>query len=94
MYKGEREFSIFTYGEYDNSSKRMINKILNHKNRDKNRFFVKTKLRASRKDNSDNIRKKIKSKFHKILNSMINEKLRLANSIKFLIVYHNLLLLI
>ena len=43
----------------------------------------KRKNLPKRKDNSDNIRKKVKSRFLKVLKNAVNEKLKLAGSKKF-----------
>ena len=80
-------FEIFSPREYDNYSKRMINEVLNIKTNDNinsGKLFVtkfkKTK-KSNRKDYSDNIRKKIKSGFHRVLKIVLNSKLKYAGSI-------------
>ena len=87
--------SIFNYGIYDNYSKQMIyealnqikNKCLNKKRRSLKLFFQfpkkphkKKKYIFTRKQNSDNIRKKIKARFLKSLKNGINRKLKKAGS--------------
>ena len=91
----ERRFNIFNYGEYDDYSKRMINEALNENNKQRNNLFDKIKFKYSKKTKkivtkkhrikfyTYDIRKKIKSRFHKYLKNIINEKLKLAGSIYF-----------
>ena len=79
---------IFSPREYDHYSKRMINEVLNNRSYDNknlgNLFVTKLKTQKSnRKNYSDDIRKKIKSRFHKILKNALNEKLRFAGSIHY-----------
>ena len=87
-------FNIFNGGEYDNYSTNMINETLNdldkkcRKIKKIKKLFIQSpkKIRKKkkniehRKGNADNIRKKIKVKFHKILKNTINEKLKKAGS--------------
>jgi hypothetical protein len=91
----ENCFNIFNDGEYDNYSKRMIKEAMNeNKKKSDNLFVVKNfnypkiiqkelKTITKRKYYSDLIRKKIKARFYKYLKGSINEKLKLAGSIKF-----------
>ena len=89
------DFTIFNFGIYDNYSNKMIYEALNDTNKNckkiKNRFpkiFTqnqkkhqkKRKLIQKRKQNSDNIRKKIKARFLKSLKKQINQKLKSAGS--------------
>ena len=84
---------IFTDGNFDNFSSYMLNRALN--NVDKNSQKVKNKKIfeqipkkpkkkkkniQKRKENSDNIRKKIKARFLKALKNAINQKLKNAGS--------------
>ena len=90
IYK--KSFNIFNDGEYDNYSKRIINEALNENNKQPdNKFVIKKfkyskitkkrlKTKLSRKLCSDDIRKKIKTRFYKNLRDIINEKLKLAGS--------------
>ena len=86
---------IFNYGTYDNYSKQMIDEALNQTNKmckkevnmDSNLHYQSSKKRGKkrkniyqRKQNSDNIRKKIKSRFLKSLKTVINLKLKKAGS--------------
>ena len=88
-------FKIFNNGNYDNFSNNIIDEALNSANKKckkikkiKNIFTLipkkpkkkKKKNIEHRKDNADNIRKKIKVKFHKLLKNAINEKLKNAGS--------------
>ena len=93
----ENCFNIFNDGEYDNYSKRMIKEAMNeNKKKSDNLFVVKNfnypkiiqkelKTITKRKYYSDLIRKKIKARFYKYLKDSINEKLKLAGSIKFFV---------
>ena len=89
------DFTIFNYGINDNYSKKMIYEALNEENKDcknvnsKNsniltkspkRHKKKKKNIQKRKQNSDNIRKKIKARFLKSLKNEINKKLKRAGS--------------
>ena len=85
---------IFNYGIYDNYSKQMIYEALEEakkngekkkkKKRDLKPFFhfrkKKKKNILKRKQNTDNIRKKIKSRFLKSLKNAINQKLKNAGA--------------
>ena len=87
--------TIFTKGIYDNYSKQMIYEAMNEtkkkcnqiKSKSSNLFTQNPKKHRkkkknifSRKENSDNIRKKIKSRFLKCLKNEINKKLKKARS--------------
>ena len=87
-------FNIFNSGDYDIYSNYMIDEVLNNSNKKCKKIKTIKKLFTQfpkkrrkkkkniehRKDNADNIRKKIKVKFHKILKNSINEKLKNAGS--------------
>ena len=88
-----KNFNIFSNGNYDNFSCNIINETLNDVNKNckkvKNKKIItcfpkkikkKKKNIQKRKDNSDNIRKKIKSRFLKALKNAINQKLKHAGS--------------
>ena len=72
-----KELCIFTPGIYNNYSWKIINEALNDNSRILNK---KRKLIKNRKQNSDNIRKKIKARFLKTLIKAINKKLKLSGS--------------
>jgi hypothetical protein len=89
------DFTIFNYGIYDNYSNKMIYEALNDTNNNckkvksrGSKFFTlspkkplkKKKYILQRKQNSDNIRKKIKTRFLKSLKKQINQKLKKAGS--------------
>ena len=91
----ESDSKIFTKGIYYNYSKQMIYEAMNEtkkkrnkiKNKRSNLFTQypknhrkKKKNILSRRQNSDNIRKKIKSRFLKCLKNEINKKLKKAGS--------------
>ena len=87
-------FNIFNGGDYDDYSTNIINKALNSSDKKfkkikkikkiftqfPKKIRKKKKNIEHRKGNADNIRKKIKVKFHKILKNTINEKLKKAGS--------------
>lgn len=87
-------FFIFNKGEKNNYARQIINEVIkNGKNKKiftssdnpgnlhrKKRFISNIR---KRRENSDNIRKKIKSRFLKTLRNRINEILKLAGSEKF-----------
>ena len=91
----KERFNIFNFGEYDEYSKIMINEALNENNKQPDNIFSIKKFKYSkitkkrlktigkRKNNSDLIRKKIKTRFYKYLKDTINEKLKLAGSKQF-----------
>ena len=89
------ESTIFTKGIYDNYSKQIIYEAMNETNKQSKksnnksfRLFTqypkkhnkKKKNILSRKENSDNIRKKIKTRFLKSLKNKINTKIERAGS--------------
>ena len=89
------DFTIFNFGIYDNFSNKMIYEALNDTNKNckkvksrGSKFFTlppkkplkKKKYILQRKQNSDNIRKKIKTRFLKSLKKQINQKLKKAGS--------------
>lgn len=90
------DFSIFNYGKYDDYSSKMIYEALNGTNKKNTKFEInddrdsftevgrkrkkKKKYIKKRKQNSDNIRKKIKARFLKSLKNLINKKLERAGS--------------
>ena len=67
---------------YHNSSEKTINDI-NAESGDTKKINKKIKNVQKRKENSDNIRKKIKSRFLKVLKNTVNERLKIAGSKKF-----------
>ena len=71
------KFNVFIPRNLDNLSNNIIYKISNEILVDGHQ------LRKSRKENADNIRKKIKAKFLKALKTKLNEKLKSAGSIYF-----------
>ena len=90
----KKDFSIFNYGKYDNYSRKIINETLKEIEKEKINLFAtnfiyskqyKKRLKTihKRKEGSDNIRKKIKRRFHKILKDIINSKLEKAGSNKY-----------
>ena len=90
-----KDFIVFSFGEYDKESRKIINETLDDiKNGKIKNFFLdeselpkiphrKKKNIQRRKDNSDNITKKIKTRFLKTLKNKINEKLKIAGSKKY-----------
>ena len=86
-------FNVFSIPNYDTLSNNLINEAINDINKGpkkiiKKKIFTQTRKQKKkkilkRKDNSDNIRKKIKARFHKALKNVINEKLKNAGSIYF-----------
>ena len=78
------KFIIFNPGGYNNYSRQFINNIFQSHKKNANIFSSKTFLKfQKRKENNDNIRKKIKCRFLKNLKNVINEKLKTAGSEKF-----------
>ena len=87
-----KNFIVFSFGEYDKESRKIINETLDDiKNGKIKNFFLdeselpkiphrKRKNIIARKENSDNITKKIKTRFLKALKNKINEKLKIAGS--------------
>ncbi len=91
-----KDYSIFNYWEKNDYSKQIINEVLNEileldnkKMREmmngehQKKVYKKRKNIPKRKDNSDNIRKKVKYRFLKDINNVGNERLKLAGSKKF-----------
>ena len=91
-----KDFSIFSYVEGSEYPKQIIKEVLdeileidNKKMKEmmngehQKKVYKKRKNFPKRKDNSDNIRKKVKSRFLKVLKNVVNEKLKLAGSKKF-----------
>ena len=88
--KNPKNFLIFTYGEYCQYSKHIITEVLNDiiEKDDKKimnaepqkKVYKKKKNLQKRKNKSDNIRKKLKSRFLKTLIKSVNKKLKLASS--------------
>ena len=91
--KENHNFNIFTFGNYDNFSSNIIsetyygNKKGKKPKKKKKLFSINTKKPKKkkkninqRKDNADNIRKKIKVNFHKTLKNVINKKLKASGS--------------
>ena len=93
-----KEFSVFNHGENNNYPRTLIQEVIEnyHQYIEENvtnsakaesgnikKRSKKLKDIQKRKENSDNIRKKIKTKFFKILKNTINEKLKIAGSKKF-----------
>ena len=72
-----KELCLFTPGIYNNYSWKIINEALNDNSRIINK---KRKLIKNRKQNSDNVRKKIKARFLKALIKAINKKLKMSGS--------------
>jgi len=91
-----KNFFVFSFGEYDKESRKIINETLDDiKNgKIKNNSFLgqsesskishkKKKNINRRKENSDNITKKIKTRYLKALKNKINEKLKNVGSKKY-----------
>ena len=91
-----KNFSIFNNGEFNKESRQLINEITHNLSDNlsntKENGMIKIANRKKyskvinvqkRKENSDNIRKKIKSRFLKVLKNKVNEKLKNAGSEKF-----------
>ena len=75
-------YNNFYEDEINKNKKNEVND--NEINNGKKRRKIRKKKNAQkRKDNSDNIRKKIKARFLKVLKNSINEKLKVAGSRKF-----------
>jgi hypothetical protein len=88
-------FSIFSYGQYNEYTRQVIEDVLDNyygkdskhkenssKDDGKKKPHPKKKNVLKRKENSDNIRKKIKARFLKVLKNSINQRLKLAGSKK------------
>lgn len=87
------DFRIFTTGGNGNSAKKIIEeaiqnfnkKIANESNAESEKikkYALRIQNVQKRKENSDNIRKKIKSRFFKCLRKAVNERLTMAGSQK------------
>ena len=92
-----KDFAIFSCGEFNKYSRKMIDEVMDELYQDssketldeqKNKLAHKKKSNKKiqnvqkRKENADNIRKKIKSRFLKYLRNIINERLKAAGSKK------------
>ena len=79
-----KKFIIFNEGGYDNNTREYINNIFHKEKNYKILFFSRMKAikKKNRKNNDDNIRKKIKTRFLKTLKNTVNYKLKLAGSKK------------
>lgn len=93
-----KDFAIFSYGQFNNYSRKMIDEVMDElgqntskedldetksKSGNKKKSYKKIVNVQKRKENADNIRKKIKSRFLKYLRNIINERLKAAGSKKF-----------
>ena len=93
-----KEFSVFNHGGYNHYSKKLIQEVIennfqnnienatggaNAESGNKKKRSIKLKNIKKRKENSDNIRKKIKTRFFKVLKNKVNERLKIAGSQKF-----------
>lgn len=93
-----KNYSIFQCGEFNKTARHLINDVYREisqndsqeneegpisKSGNKKNWHKKILNVEKRKENADNIRKKIKSRFLKVLRNTVNEKLKLANSKKF-----------
>ena len=92
----QKDFVIFNCGQYNKFSAQIINEVrdelkknIEDSEKDSNNSFKKKKLDKrirnvqKRKENSDNIRKKIKCRFFKDLKNAVNERLKVAGSEQF-----------
>ena len=76
---------IFTIGECNKDIKKKIYDAFNDKKQESLlKAFNKKKIKFKRKDNADNIRKKIKARFIRALKNAVNEKLKFGGSLYFL----------
>ena len=91
-----KDFHIFNYGQYNQYSRQKIDEVMNELSKDNSKEegegtvtsgnkkkYKKIKNVQKRKENADNIRKKIKSRFLKVLRNTVNERLKIAGSTKF-----------
>ena len=90
-----KNFSVFSFGEYNKESRKIINETLDDIKNGKKIFFFLDESESPkqptkkpiniwrRKHNSDNIIKKIKTKYHKILKIQTNKILKNVGSKKF-----------
>ena len=89
--QNSQNVTIFTNGDFDAFSKKMINDALNNnykkkkisKNEDTNEQTNNIKNKKTRKYRTDEIINKFLGKFFKTTTSKLNEKLEIANSKKF-----------
>ena len=91
-----KDFHIFSCGYYNEYSKQIVGEVMDElsKNNSKDegegsisisgnkKKHKKIRNVQKRKENSDNIRKKIKSRFLKVLRNTVNERLKIAGSQK------------
>ena len=92
-----KDFAVFSCGEFNKHSRQIINEVMeefeqnylnetgeeiNPKLGNKKRACKKIQNVQKRKENADNIRKKIKSRFLKVLKNTVNERLKAAGSQK------------
>ena len=77
------EFFIFNRGGENQNKRNIIDQFLQNEENINNIKNERSHSLRTRKENSDNIRKKIKSRFIKALKELINRKLKLAGSKKF-----------
>ena len=77
------EFFIFNRGGENQNKRNIIDQFLQNEENINNIINERSHSLRTRKENSDNIRKKIKSRFIKALKELINRKLKLAGSKKF-----------
>ena len=89
-----KDFSIFHFGDYNADIRKIIQNLLDNQDKESSKTIaesennkkkkkIKIKNVRTRKDNADNIRKKIKSRFLKHLRNAVNERLKSAGSEKF-----------
>ena len=92
-----KDFAIFSCGDFNKYSRQIIDEVMEEfeekysketgdektcKAGNKKRSCKKIQNVQKRKENSDNIRKKIKSRFLKVLKNTVNERLKAAGSQK------------
>lgn len=92
-----KDFHIFNCGQYNQYSRQIIDEVMdelsNENSKEEGDGSIsksgnikknkKIKNVQKRKENADNIRKKIKSRFLKMLRNTVNERLKIAGSKKF-----------
>ena len=88
-----KNFMVFNSGEYDKEPRKLINENVDNGKKKKyssleesestKKKIIKKRNIEKRKENSDNIIKKIKTRFLKALKKKINEKLKMGGSKKF-----------
>ena len=81
--KYPNEFFIFSRGGANKDKRKIIDQFLQNKENINNIYNERAHSLKTRKENADNIRKKIKCRFIKKLKEFINQKLKLAGSKKF-----------